>query len=46
MYNQPNQGPTMPPIIAHIYFAKPAQQVCVLSPPRGILAELAQLRRH
>jgi hypothetical protein len=45
MYMQPTQGPTVPPIIAHIYFAKLAKPSITRTPSHGILAELAELRR-
>ena len=46
MYMQPTQGPAVPQIIAHIYFAKLAKPSITQTPSRGVLAELADLRRH
>jgi hypothetical protein len=46
MYAQPTQGPKVPPIIAHIYFAKLTKPAISQTPSRGILAGLADLRRH
>ncbi len=47
MYAQPTSGPVIPPVIAHIYFAKLPQRTFVTPPPTcGILAELSELRRH
>lgn len=46
MYLQPTRGPAIPPVIAHIYFAKLPQRTFVAPLPKGILAQLADLRRH
>jgi hypothetical protein len=47
MYTQPTTGPKIPPIISHIYLAKPARRDPVPPlPTSGILAQLADLRRH
>ncbi|MEY2928219.1 MAG: hypothetical protein RL367_2696 [Pseudomonadota bacterium] len=47
MYAQPARGPAIPPVIAHIYLSKRKTPVVrIPTPPYGILAELAELRRH
>jgi len=49
MYKQPVLGPAMPPILRHIYLAKPCDLRKANNPapaPTGVLAELAVQRCH
>lgn len=46
MYQQPTHGPAVPPVIRHIFLAKPSKPLRPAQPASGILAELAELGRH
>lgn len=42
MYAQPTRGPAVPPVVRHIFLAKPMKPVPLAPlPPSGVLAELA-----